>query len=310
MRSRHSLMTILASLALTAASGCIVGDVPDPGTSPGVVNPNPGPGGSNAGLTEFNKSVSGMVAKCSGAACHAGTTTDPLKFLGTGDPSQFYPSIVSYAQVHGNWDITQASMVTKLDAAGTAGHYGQQPWTPDEKAKIQAWFDVEKASINTGGPAPTPTPGRTDTRTLMAEWSACMTLENWNASNMGLWRNKGSGAGNCSRCHNEGQFWIHISPNSDTMFQMNKTEMFITGFFAAKMNADGTGEIVPAYDKLVRVGSGDLATRHPTFNVDINNDQYFKYLTDFYNRTKASRDAKTCAPAGFPTTTPAPPPAQ
>jgi hypothetical protein len=301
-------MSILASVALAGASGCIVGDVPDPTTDPGTPNTNPGPGGSNQGLTEFNKSVSGMLRSNCATGCHEGAATDPAKFLGLDGANDDYSAIVSLASIHGNFSTTQASLITKLDLAGAAGHYGKQPWTADEKAKIQAWFDIEKASIGTG--TPPATPGRVDTRTLLAEWAGCMDLANWNASNMGLWRNKGSGAGACGNCHSNGEFWINIATNSDTMFQMNKTEMFITGFFTAKMNADGTGEIIPAIDKLKRVGGGDPITRHPTFNTGAN-DQYILYLTDFYNKTKAARDAKTCAAPGFPTPAPAtPPPAQ
>ena len=242
-----------------------------------------------------------MVAGCAGESCHTGTTQDPSKFLGAGPEDQYYSAIVGHGQVHGNWNIADASLVTKLDLAGAAGHFGKQPWSDTEKAAIQAWFDIEKAARE-GDNGQSPTPGRVDTRSLLAEWSGCMTKANWDQAQMGNWANKGTNNGACSNCHNEGQFWININPNNDTMFEMNKYELFIPGFFAAKLNPDGTGEIVPAFAKLVRMGQGNPGgSLHPVYNTDVNNDRYFQYLQNFVDLTKAAKQAGQCGPAGFPT---------
>jgi hypothetical protein len=305
------LIAALGTLALLGPAACVGELAPGPGTGSG---PDAGPAtGSDSGTTEadgealFQQDILPMITGCGAAGlCHTGEGTDPLKFLGLGGQENYYSSIVNYAQVHGGWEMAQASMVTKLelDAANVGNHYGYLPWDQQQLETIQAWFAAEKiarAGDNGGGGEPTEPGGPTDSRTLLAEWSGCMTLENWEASNMGDWDNKGTNNGACANCHNEGQFWININPNSEIMFEMNRYELFITGFFAPKMNPDGTGEIVPAYDKLVRVGQGNTAgSLHPTFNTDIENDQYFQYLTEFYELTKALKDAGQCGPPGFP----------
>ncbi|HUH03005.1 MAG TPA: hypothetical protein VML75_13500, partial [Kofleriaceae bacterium] len=156
----------------------------------------------------------------------------------------------------------------------------------------------------TGDPIPDPTDpgtGPVSTRALFAQWSACMTLENWEASQMARWADKGTSEGPCVSCHNNGEHLLHTNNNDTTMFLMNQYELFIIGFFAAQINPDGTGEIIPAYDKLVRMGQGNnLGSLHPTYNTNLDN-AHFLYLTDFYERTKALKDAGQCAAPGFPT---------
>jgi hypothetical protein len=307
------LIAALGTMALLGSAACVGELAPGPGTgNPGGGSPDAGPGTGGEdpdGEALFQQNILPMVAGCGAPGlCHTGEGTDPLKFLGVdSNQENFYSSIVNYAQVHGGWEMAQASMVIQLqlDAETVGNHYGYLPWTAEQEGLIQEWFSAEKiarAGDNGGGGGePTNPGGPTNSRTLLAEWAGCMTLENWEASNMGRWRNKGTNNGACSNCHNEGQFWININPNSEIMFEMNRYELFITGFFAPKMNPDGTGEIVPAYDKLVRVGQGNTAgSLHPTYNTDIENDQYFQYLTEFYELTMALKDAGQCGPPGFP----------
>lgn len=299
----------LGTMALLGPAACVGELAPGPGTGN---SPDAGPAtGSDADTTGadgealFAENIAPMIAGCGVAGCHTGEGTDPLKFLGLGGNENYYGSIVNYAQVHGGWDMSQASMITKLEIAAANGvpHYGYQPWNAEQLTMIDEWFAAEKAARegDNGGGEPVDPTGPTDSRTLLAEWSGCMTLENWEASEMGTWDNKGTNNGQCANCHNEGQFWININPTSEIMFEMNRYELFITGFFAPKMNPDGTGEVVPAYDKLVRVGQGNQGgSLHPTFNTDIENDVYFQRLTEFYNLTKALKDAGQCGPSGFP----------
>jgi hypothetical protein len=303
MTLHKTILATIASLGLIGAAGCLQ-DIPDDTTTPPVTEDPPvvtNPTPQSNGEEIFQRDIIPLVQSCAGGACHSGTGTDPLKFLGTGDTTQFYSAMVQYSQVHGTWDTSRAAMIEKLQLAADSGvlHFGQEPYTPAEIALIEGWFEVERAARGEQPNTGEPPAGNLDTRQLFAQWAGCMTLDNWNASNMGQWRNKNADGDQCASCHNDGQFWININPDNNTMFRMNKTELYIPGFFAARLNPDGTGEIVPAYDKLVRMGRGDPGSLHPTYNVNVQNDQYFQYLTDFYNRTKAQMEAGTCAAPGF-----------
>jgi hypothetical protein len=307
-RSTNLLAALIAAFSLTFTVGCLgelttddgIGDPDDPVDPVDPVDPDP----TGAAAAFFDTNVKPLVSGCAAAGCHSGAGTDPLKFMGAGPEAGFYASITSYAVMHGNWNLQTAELKTKLQLAADNGvpHYGYQPWNADQLSVLEQWFSLERDERGaTGDPVPDPGTNPGDTRALFAQWSGCMTLDNWEASQMARWADKGTSEGPCVSCHNNGEHLLHTNNDDTTMFMMNQYELFIIGFFAAQINPDATGEIVPAYDKLVRMGQGNnLGSLHPTYNTNVDNDQYFQYLTDFYQRTKALKDANQCGPAGYP----------
>lgn len=313
-RSSNLLAALIAASSLTLSAGCLgeltpddgIGD-PDPNDPEDPVDPVDPTDPTATAKAFFDSDVKPMVQGCAAVGCHSGAGTDPLKFMGPGGEANYYTSLTGYAVMHGNWNLQSAQLKVRLelDAQGGVPHYGYQPWNADQLSVLEQWFTLERdARETTGDPIPDPTdPGTSpgDTRSLFAQWSGCMTLDNWEASQMGSWADKGTSEGPCVSCHNNGEHLLHTNDNNTTMFMMNQYELFIIGFFAAQINPDATGEIVPAYDKLVRMGQGNtLGSLHPTYNTNIQDDVYFQRLTDFYERTKALKDAGQCNPPGFP----------
>lgn len=133
-------------------------------------------------------------------------------------------------------------------------------------------------------------------RAVLAEWSGCMTLASWQTSGMSSWAQKVTeGATVCSSCHGDGLARVYASTDDQAMFEMNRYEVFITGFFT--LASDGALEVVPAYDKLAAVAGG--AGDHPTFLTG-ESDPAYQALASFHQLTRAARDAGTCGPAEFP----------
>jgi hypothetical protein len=134
-------------------------------------------------------------------------------------------------------------------------------------------------------------------RTLLAQWSGCMTFDHWQASNMAGWAYKATEGGTvCSSCHGDGlaRFDTHI--DAAEMFQRNRYETFITGFFTLTSDT-GALDVAPALEKLERVAGGDQD--HPTFPTG-QADPHIQALERFYQLTIDTRAAGGCGPADFP----------
>jgi hypothetical protein len=295
---KRNLFVVIASLSLAASAAC-VGELEttgDPGDDDDVVTP-PGPDAGTPANNDteeelFNATVRPIVQRCSGEACHAGVGATPLKFLGTGPVDDFYESITSFPSVTGNYAPGLANMLMKIDA----GNHYAAGYTPEERQLIVDWLTAENVTRNDGDGDGTPDPPPVGDP--FAEWSGCMTIDNWNASNMGDWSDKGSDEGPCQNCHADGAWRFNTNPTNNTMFEMNRYQLYIIGFFTVKVETDGSQTIIPATDKIVRMGNG--TTLHPRFNVNPDN-QDFLNLEEFYNLTMQAKAAGQCAPPGFPT---------
>jgi len=293
-------LAVLASLTM-AASGACIGEL-DPIVQPGDDDQEePTPATPDAGVPEatedtaediFTQNVAPIVARCTGEACHAGTAASPLKFLGSGASTEFYSSITQFPSVTGNYQAGLANMLLKIDS-GT--HYSNA-YTPAERSIIIEWLDAENLARNdanddgTVDPPPAGDP--------LAEWSGCMTKANWDNAQMGSWANKGSDEGPCSTCHNDGAFRFNANDDNDTMFSMNRYQLYIIGFFTVKVETDGTQTVIPAYDKFERMGNG--STLHPRFNYSLDSTT-LQRLEQFYQLTMETKAAGQCGPAQFPT---------
>lgn len=130
-----------------------------------------------------------------------------------------------------------------------------------------------------------------------AEFSGCMTIANWDTAQMGAWANKPTEGGTvCASCHGEGLARFHTDADPNSMFQYNRYEVFITGFFTLEVQ-DGEVIVVPAMDKLILKGAGEGS--HPTY-ITGPGDPYFQALQQFHELTLATKAAGGCGPAEFP----------
>lgn len=288
---RNILAALAATTLVATVGGCGLGSVPGPGP-----DPDPEPAQPDAGVPDNNDNVTAerqmfedtvqpiLEAKCAGSACHSGSMGEaPSKFLGDGSMS-VYESTVAYPSVTGNFQPTIAGLLTKI----ADGH--NATYSDDEQSAIQSWLLAEAKVRNPEdqGPVASSDP--------MARFSGCMTLTDWQESQMGDWDNKPSSEGPCDTCHNDGLARLNTNTNNDTMFEMNRYELYLIGFFTVQVDPDGTETVVPAYDKLMRMGSGNF---HPNYNTDLN-DQYFQYLEDFYQRTMNNMANGNCPETGYP----------
>jgi hypothetical protein len=251
----------IAVLALLVSAGCLHSGVPG------------GPNDGSGRAVYAQKVQATLASKCGSSACHSGTANSPMKFLGADPgPSDDYAEIISHPEILGAFDPTTALILTYVKA----GHQGATYSKQDEK-NIADWLAFEKERTK-NIPVDPIASGE------LGRWASCMTETNWNTADMGSWADKESSDGPCQNCHFLGQYRFNTAPDSLTMFEMNRTDMFVISFFTLKTENDGTVSVIPAYDKLVRMGSG--ITNHATYNVDITGDVYFKRLTAFHKLTQ------------------------
>jgi hypothetical protein len=296
---RSNLLATLAAFVLSTGclgsldTGPVGDDDDDQPAGPDAGGDGDGDGdGDSQGETLFTASVKPMMGRCT--ACHAGTATYPLQFLGAGPDSQYYSALIAHPEVTGGFEPAIASLITKLQG-GT--HQGLADWTATEEQAISDWLLLEKEERgDVGGGDDDPV--TQDSKQALAEWSGCMTKANWDTAQMGTWANKNAEGGTvCSSCHNDGLQRFNANADNDTMFEMNRYEVFIISFFTVKTNLDSTVEVIPAYDKLVRMGNG--STLHPTYNTNLADTQFTR-LQNFYDLTKQAKVNGLCGPAQFP----------
>lgn len=291
-----------AAFALALGSAACVG-ILDP--MPGDDTPDPDPDPMSASRQMFERDVSPMLlSACAG--CHVGPIDGiPLKFLGNSGVSGFYTAVTADVSITGGFNPGLSNLLRKGQHDGG----NARAWTDPEKEIITAWLlseatergiEIDDSGIPPGGPA-----APTTSREALARWSACMTLEDWNQSQVYQWANKGSDRGQCVSCHNQGAGGFYASANRQEMFEMNRYEIYIMTFFTARpkdITNPSLGYEVVVNEQKLRAKA--QAVGHPSYNADGGNQM--TYLRNFYNLTKARWDAGTCPEGGFPTTPPTP----
>ena len=142
-----------------------------------------------------------------------------------------------------------------------------------------------------GGMTPDPgTPPAPGAPARLATFSGCMTQANWDAAQMGQWANTATEGGTvCASCHYEGLRKFYTNENNAQMFDYNRYQVFISGFFL-----DNGTAVVAAGDKLRLYGSNHPT--HPTFNVSPNAPA-FAALDAFVELTNANQ---ACLGSDFP----------
>lgn len=290
---------VLATIASLAFAGCLVGDV-DPvapeDTTPVVPNPNqPLPeGDAAAAKAAFDTSVAPiMQQKCGG--CHTAQGGFTPLFLGAGPVDGYYTALVADTLVNGGFRAESARLLLKLQI----GPHQGVTYSQDEVTTISNWLTAELAVRNPGQkPGDIPPAAPVD---ALAQWSGCMTLSDWQQTNMGQWANKQTNDGDtCAACHGNGLARFATNPQSTTMFEANRFELFINGFFAVELDpVSGEGKIIPAVAKLKYMGSNTPGNNHPRYNIN-DNDQNFQRLQQFYQLTSARVESGECGAAQFP----------
>ena len=303
MRQCKNPLVLAALAGLLSAAGCIgefeTGTPPGPGpddqepdtqTPDDDQTPDEDPPGDGA-ETLFAQNVQPvMEAKC--ASCHTSTGIADPKFLGAGP--DFYDSVVQYPSVTGNFNPALANILLEI---APGDHYAMTYEAAEEQG-IREWLTaeaVERGLADEDNPEePLPPP----VGDPLAAWAGCMNITDWTDSQMGEWSNKGSDEGDCDACHNGGLKRFNANSDNETMFTMNRTSLYVISFFTVRTELDGTKTVIPAYDKLVRMGNG--TTLHPEYNTNLD-DQDFQRLEQFYQRTLERQANGQCGPAEFVT---------
>ncbi len=334
---KRNLKLALLAVATLAMPACVggyaPGQSPDPqptdnggGTTGGTTGGNPGTaggggtggggtGGSGGGggttatgmaKTMFNANVQPILMRCSASACHGGTATSPTQFAYS--MPTMYDNIVGYAgRVLGNFDKTQATIISKV----TAGGHNGQSYTSAEVTSIGAWLDQEKLERTASG-------NTTDPRTaLLMKWSGCMVKTEWDSAGVATaWAQKTTDTTNtaCQQCHVNGQGFF-ANADSTRMFDVLTTTAnpaggwFLEMYFTVDMTTDPANpKIIINKDLLTRASTG--YAQHEKFSVttDRNGTAPYAYdkLTTFYNQTMAHLTAGTCGKPTLGTPIPTP----
>lgn len=290
--------TLFATAFVTLLGAGCVGDLQPTGDDDG--DDDPLPEEKSLGRQAYDSMVAPIMVNCSG--CHQ-TGGSGTPFLGGAATTDDYDSLtgVGFRVIIGDFNPAQAPLLTY---GQSATHSGPE-FSAAQAATVESWLVQEAMDrgIDISGTPPPGPSGTVSSRQALAKFAACMVVGDWQDNNMGSWNNKGSNNGNCSNCHAEtGAGGFYTSNSSTTMFEMNRTELFIRAFFTTQpvdpTNPMSDFMVVPNMPKLMAKGSGQ-GGQHPNYNVN-ENDQYFLRLNAFYTATQA-RLASCTAPAVFPT---------
>lgn len=300
-----------AAFALAIGSAACVGTL-DPMTGDDTVDPDPDPDPEPESQSRqlFEDTVAPMLTTAC-AACHTGAIDAPndfsLNFMGSTGVSGFYAAIIAEPSVNGGFNPALANLVNKGEHDGG----NARAWTATEKETISAWLlsEATERGLDVDDPGTPPDP--TDptavpktSREALAKFSACMSINDWQNSQIYTWADKGSDRGQCMSCHNQGAGGFYASDDDNEMFEMNRYEIFITTFFTAKP-LDVT-DLTKGYTIAVnepKLIAKSNAVGHPSYNATGGNQM--QYLRDFYDLTMVRWNAGQCPPGGFPTTPPA-----
>jgi hypothetical protein len=264
------------------------------------------PGGTANAKAMFDSTVSSMILmRCGASACHGGTGTTPTKFA-AGTATTEYDTIIGYtSRVLGDFDKTQATIITKITAGG---HNGQTYSAADIKT-IGDWLDAEKSIRTSTGT------GTTSPRELLLEkFSGCMVKTEWDTAGVATaWAQKTTDTTNtaCQQCHVNGQGFF-ANADSTRMFNVLTTAKnpaggwFLEMYFTTDQTDPANPKMIINRDLITRASIG--TAQHEKFQVDTDrngtNPPAMTRLTNFFNQTMAHLTANTCGPSRLGTTPP------
>jgi hypothetical protein len=239
----------------------------------------------------FDSNVAPIVmGKCANTACHGGTASSPPPFA-AGGAATLYATVLNYSDILlGNFDKTQAQILTKI----AAGHNGVT-YSSTDITNIGNWLDAEKtarASSDGGSVSP-----RT---ALLEKFSGCMQLTEFTAANFAqTWGNKQATTGACQQCHTTGGNGFLANQDPPTMFNrlMQKNPFggwFLEDYFTVDTTDPANPKMITNTALLMREGNG--YAQHGTFNTTTA-DPAMQVLQSYFTTTMAHLTAGTCGPS-------------
>jgi hypothetical protein len=273
-------------------------------------------GGGGGGVTGptakdlFTANVSPIIMRCSASACHGGTVTTPTQFAYA--MPTLYDNIVGYtSRVLGNFDKSQATIISKI----TAGGHNGMTYTADDIKNIGDWLDLEHQERTASGGTVT------DAReALLEKFSGCMEQTDFDTAGVATaWAQKTTNTTNtaCQQCHVNGQGFL-ANADSTRMFNILSTAKnpaggwFLELYFTVDMTTDPANpKVIINRDLITRASMG--TAQHEKFDVDTDrnggNPTAMQKLTTFYTTTMtklAAAPAAGCGPSKLGTTPPSP----
>ncbi|HET9624851.1 MAG TPA: hypothetical protein VFP84_25965 [Kofleriaceae bacterium] len=288
-------------LAVVVASGLVgcVGGIDDPTTPPtgSGSDTTPPTGGSGEAKAAFDANVYPILAaKCK--VCHtSGAPLGNVTGFVDSDATKGYQTAINYVALVGTW-TPDAPILSKI----ALGHNGQT-YTDPEKASITDWLSKELAARATGGDGtPPPATGTGSpveaTDRLLAEWSGCMTLANFQTANMKAWGNLKADNSACKTCHINAEFGNIAMDVDAPFFTFIDTNRYLMAQYFTIDFSKGVDQakIVVNTNSFKNVGLGlPPHTEHPRFNPT--NNAGMTALQKFYDLTMANKAAGTCGPS-------------
>ncbi|MDX2089649.1 MAG: hypothetical protein SFX73_17470 [Kofleriaceae bacterium] len=273
--------------AVLFATGCM-GGIEETGT-PNPTNPDAPPPAAGAKALYTGSVHSVVLAKCSGSGCHAQSGVTGIYGFAVTDAEASYTQVTSLPTLVGTYSA-DSRILTKID--GT--HYAIT-YSADDKSKISAWLAAELSERNANGMPPV------DPVQRLAQWSGCMSLDNFTTSNMPTaWGNlAANNLQKCANCHAGGAYaFMSGNGNAEIFFNtITSQKDLLLKYFTV----DATGAIIINEAAFKNAGV-DLPpdTDHPEFNPTTNAGM--TALTEFYNLTKTRQLMNLCDPPRLPPT--------
>jgi len=258
----------------------------DPGTPTGDAG--------KASKKLFDDNVYPIIsAKCGG--CHgANLQPNAPAFVAT-DATKGYSMAASSGALVGNLTASGAPILSLIKA----GHQNVT-YSTDQVTKITEWLAAETTARagGQGGEDPN-SPAAIATR-LENEWSACMSLANFQTANMIIWAsvnsNDGNGNATCGSCHNTGYEGFTANGVAATGFEIISTERLqMKQYFTLDSTTAPTKMIVNTTNLNAVATGTEGHIGHRRFNLTANNGlAAMNALNAFYTSTMAAVTAKTC----------------
>lgn len=138
--------------------------------------------------------------------------------------------------------------------------------------------------------APDPVPAF---ETLIREWSGCMSLPNFQASNMAPAWSSLAGSAQCTSCHSEGSFGFIATPDEAVFFKaITENRYHLLAYFRVDVAAN---KIITNALGLEAVADAEVPhAQHPQFDPDQTGGM--TALEEFYDLTVARKSAGECDP--------------
>lgn len=313
---------LLATIASVSLVGCVGeldggmggGDNGSGGIGPGT-NPNPNP--DSQARKKFEQNVYPIITAVGSSTdcvtCHsaAGPVGNVAGFVAP-DVASAYATVTSYQRVVGNFAPSGAGIVTKI----AGGHQGKA-YTQAQLDTISDWLNTEVTERSSGGGGTGSGGGATGetysqaTSRVMNQWSACMSIANFNAANMATsWGNMQSNNGErCATCHSTGGYGFMATTVAETaaggppglFTTMATNKYYLVLYYSVDLSdttRDASGKLINAKvkvntDSLKGVGQNIAPhVQHPSF--DYANSAGLKALQTFYTSTAAAVAAGNC----------------